>query len=523
MKKYNQNKMPLPFEKEMVRCYRLERLVATLPRIALICFLLALVTIPLFLLLKPLVLPLWFVVLLTLLPLFVGGVLLLRAWFGRFPHEVLARRADKVLGLFDQTTTVRELDDSHDWYGVIAGDLSGKLNPQMIRERWKVALPKKTYAFCSGALCCMALAAWFGTSEVSQSLRLTKELAQAGEERLQATEEILEDWEEFAELTDDEELRELFSETAKLREAMASSDPMEAMLAVSEFEKNISAMEESLGAESLAEHADAMADAFEPFEGMSGVSAALRAGDFSKASHEAEKRLKELQASPRGKSSLRQPELTAEKLKELAKKLSGREQGGLKNAVGKLGKSATKAAQSGQKSGQLSNQEMASAMQDVKDSLSKESAAQSQGRMLAMARRQLDAMRERMRAQGDKQCSFPSLRQEMGGDGQQAGGSDAGSGTNEQVFAEETAAMEAGVQEMASGQLGEGDSETTTMRDSAGSKTAASASTRNSALQNFKELSQRAVEGEDIPMAYRQTVRTYFESIRPEPETSSDL
>jgi hypothetical protein len=68
--------------------------------------------------------------------------------------------------------------------------------------------------------------------------------------------------------------------------------------------------------------------------------------------------------------------------------------------------------------------------------------------------------------------------------------------------------------EQLTGVAGDGESEVRTLADTQGSATAASVG-REQAFAEYAELSKQAVADENLPLAHRRLIRTYFERIRP--------
>lgn len=89
-----------------------------------------------------------------------------------------------------------------------------------------------------------------------------------------------------------------------------------------------------------------------------------------------------------------------------------------------------------------------------------------------------------------------------------------GDGAGSDVLAQETEAMAPGIADSLTGTLGEGESATSVTSTATGTGGNIAAS-RESALAQFDELSRSAVSDESMPMAYRQSIREYFERIRP--------
>ena len=68
--------------------------------------------------------------------------------------------------------------------------------------------------------------------------------------------------------------------------------------------------------------------------------------------------------------------------------------------------------------------------------------------------------------------------------------------------------------EQVKGQMGEGDSETETTHMPEGRQTAAR--TYREQYQKYRRMTEAALNSEPIPLGHRQTIRRYFELIRPQ-------
>ncbi len=424
-----------------------------------------------------------------------------------WPKEV-AMRADRVIGLQDDLLSLSEFPEdlaSQEWR-----EAAWKRASEDVAARkllWKIPFPRRNAILLAGAVC-VTIAAIFVMA--GQGMRIAGEQAAIAEEqadRAAAAEEILEDWEKFVEVTEDPELKKVFAEAAALREALKQEDPMAAMLAMNQIEAKLSSLQASLAAESMGPQAAGIAEALESFEGMGALSAALRNQNYESAASEAEK-LKE-QLSKAGDSKMRRTEVLSEMLANESKTAKSRGNQSLSESLSKLSELAKKNAETGS----VSNEDLKPCVGELKDQFSKESTKKAGGRMAAIGKSQLDALRNKLR--GEDCEAPPSLCNSMGN---KPGGLKAGKGTDGQPLGEQTDLAQAGQSEKLTGTMGEGESEVTTSSANSGTAAATGAATK-AGINEYFELSQKAVADESLPLAHRRTIRTYFERIRPVAES----
>lgn len=431
----------------------------------------------------------------------------------RRPSPVtLAKRVDAVLGLPDDLLSLSELPAPEDaWRQAVWHAARDRVANLDLPKAWPLRVPRWTLASgVTAVLLTLVIFGWSWQKWNAETLRLAA-LAAAQEQRVAAAEELLQDWQEFAQETDDPELKKLFLEAAQLKEALQQSDPRAAMLEMNRIEERLQKMETAIANESLAPQAAKLAEALESFEGMGALSAAIRNQNFETAAREAEKLAAALKKDPQGKTALRREAAVAEMLATESQAAANRGNSSLSEALQQL----SNAAKSGK--GSANNSELAPPTDSLKSQLSQEAARKSRGRAAAMGKQQMDALRDRLQGQDPKDSPFPSLCKSCLG--QKPGGKNAGAGAAGDPKGDPTELADAQVQETASGAVGEGESETRTTSAASGAATAAGG-TKPANFSDYAELSQQAVADENLPLAHRRVIRTYFERIRPLAETS---
>jgi len=468
--------------------------------------------------------------LLTVIGLLAAGALLagLLVWlvpvFREPPEALLAKRADRVLGLPDDLLVWTEVEHSPEfqgragWTEALREEAMRKLDGTSWKEAWPVQVPRPTIAASVVCLLGLALLVGVGVGKFGQeNLRLLA-LEAAKEERQEAAEEVLQDWEEFSALTDDEELRELFSSAQQLREALESQDPMEAMVEMNRIGEQMESLQAALEKESIAADAEAMAEALEAFDGMAALAAMLRRKNFEAAAGEARKLMEKAALAPNQEVPMRRQAAVSEMLAEQAASASGKGRNQLSKGLGQLSQAAARAATG---EGSVRNSDLGEAMENLSDEFSNEAQRQNQGRMISMGRDQMEGLRRRMRGEeegpmGMSLCQMAGMRPGQdgpGGDGTDPGGKEAGTGSSDPM-ADATEMVQPGTSETLTGIWGEGETEVRTLASAAGSGGVVSPG-RAADFSEYAELSRRAVADEKLPLSHRRIIRSYFEEIRP--------
>jgi len=253
-----------------------------------------------------------------------------------------------------------------------------------------------------------------------------------------------------------------------------------------------------------------MAEALESFEGMAAMSAALRNQNFEAAAREAEKLAAELKKDANGQTALRREDAVAEMLATESKTAAKRGNQSLAEALQQLSQSAQAS------KGSTPNSELAPPTESLRNQFSQESSRQNRGRAASTGKQQLDALKQRLQGESPEDAPFASLGK--GPPGKQPGGMEAGTDTTGKTQGDATKLADAATQESVTGKMSEGDSETRTTSAANGTATTL-ASGKPTDFSQYAELSQKAVADENLPLAHRRVIRSYFERIRPLAET----
>lgn len=438
-----------------------------------------------------------------------AGLILMARYLARPPEGALARRADHMIGLPDNLLSLSETKDAAAWHAAALDQTRRRLDECDVRKAWPLRMRRSTVITLATALLLTAATACVGWMQYQAGQRRLAAEEAARQARLAAAGEVLKDWEEFALLTDDPELKKLFTEAARLREALKADDPREAMREMNRMETGMSAMEQDIERDSLSPQAARMAEALESFEGMSAMSAALRNKNFPAASDEAAKLAEKLRREAEKTSSLNRAAAVSEMLETEAKTASQRGNSSLSNAMNSL----SQAAKAGANNSQVPNSSLARPLSQLQGQFAQEAARKLRGRALSLSKVQIESLRRKLRKEDDKDfLLLPSLCKSCCSGA--VAGSRPGSGTAGPPKGEQTNLAEARTQGAVNGTMGEGESEVRTLSAGSGSGTAVPAG-RQAAFSDYVELSRQAVEDENLPLAHRRLIQIYFERIRP--------
>lgn len=417
--------------------------------------------------------------------------------------NALAREMDRRFRLPDHTTTAEELQTAsgQGWHKLQYEDTVARLGEADWKKSWKIALPKFSLpASLANAVLAMALITLcFVTFDPSESAKTPA----APPENAAQLEEIFKDWETAAEQTDNPELRQLLAELKPMREELPKMSDRELLSAMSKLENKLESLRQSAEKESLEPSANDIAEALANMEGQEATSAALRRKDFKKAAELADQSAKQMAkkgaATPKGADS---PE-AQQQFQKTARKLSKSGQQQASSAMNQM-------AQSGQKK---DSDGMSKGMGQLGQSLSKESSRKESQSRLGTQLSQLGQCKSNM-ANGESNGSGMSLIPKLAG---KPGGKGAGSDSD---YNRTKAATDLGSNRIAqdlSGAPDQGDSEVETVKSDAPSSEAPRAD-RATQFAQYEKLSEQAIADESMPLAYREAIRRYFESIRPSTE-----
>ena len=328
-------------------------------------------------------------------------------------------------------------------------------------------------------------------------------VAYVAAEETAALEAMLADWRETAPAVESEEFQALLLavEALHAEKDLAVQTSAERMEHLSRIESLVEKHRRSQAESSIAEHAEDLASLLEPVEGLSATAASLRRGDFRAAAETlaAQARTGELP-----------PAATAESFRKAAEALADR---ATQNMDPDLAEGLRQLAEAGEQQDPAQWQEGAASLGAC---LNREGGRQLAARLM---RAQLDQLKDQKLALAgmarDPERSASSLAALMAGQSPDPGGLQAGSGDGDDPYGEATeSGLAANETLQLTGLPGEGESTVETVRSSqaAGEVTRAAGEVR---FAEYQALSEQAVRDESLPLVHRETIRRYFEQIRP--------
>lgn len=428
-------------------------------------------------------------------------VWLAASWFQPVSDLAAARAVDSHFGLPDNALSSSELktDAGAEWLRLQHEDTATRLKNLDWKSRWPIIWPKFSAA-AGGAV--LLLAAILATRII---------LLPSAEAAIPTTraddaasiEEMLADWEKAAEMTDDPELKELVAELRPLRDELPKMNEREMLLALSKLENKLEALRDAASKDSMEASAGDMASALQNVDGMGALAAALRRKEFEKAAELAEKEGKKLDEKgakiPGGADSAS----TQQQMSKASEKLSQSGQGQASEAMSQ----AREGAQNNNPS------QMAKGMKALGQCLSKAGQSQAAKARLGLQLAQLGQCKGGM-GQCEGQGAGMSLTVKLG-QGKKGKGAGSEIDPNREKDATDLGSQRS--QENLTGVASEGDSETETLSsDTPGSE--AQRDGREAQFAKYEKLSQQAIADENLPPAYREAIRKYFEAIRPATE-----
>lgn len=425
------------------------------------------------------------------------------ALFWSVDRRNLLRRLDRQFKLSDGVLTAEELAEEQKdaWRVKQLSHTVASLKGRNWEEQWLRRWPRHT-GFATVALVAFS-ALLFHCYSVEKALAETP-ISPFLQSQYQALEDVFKDWELAQDEIQDPELQKLLEELRPLREKLQAGEIKEGevLAELSRVEDKLEAARKALEAQSLAPFAADLAGAFEPIAGMSSTASALRRGDFGQAEQRAgeaaDKLAQEGAQVPEGSQNA----ANQNRISNLAQNMRQR---GNESAAQNL-----QQLQQGMKSGDP--QQMSNALRGLQASFGRQARRDNERQRLKMQLAQMGQCKECL-GSGSSLCQsmslFPKLTMQKS-----VGGKSAGSDTDPSRFGAETQLAATRREEQLSGALDSGDSDVQTESSMQQNREVA-AGPRQVNFQRYEKLSQEAIENENIPLAHRQSIRKYFELIRP--------
>ncbi len=301
-------------------------------------------------------------------------------------------------------------------------------------------------------------------------------------------EESLEDLDEAADKYNDPKLKELVQKLTNAVEQMKQPgvDVKEALAKLSEMQAAIAAQQATFNVGLVDTQMQALGEALASTESLDGAGQSLQLGKYDKAADQLD------QADP--KFDRKEVKNLKEKLAKAAKEMEEAGLADLSTATKELAESLESDGSSQSSLKKLSN------------------LARAQGRrkrindMLTLSNSNLSECKSNCNKNGGLKIRKKSKR-----DTPTSGW---GRGISGNIDGQRTSLDSERKRDQIKGQMGEGDSETETTHMPEGRQTAARKYSEQ--YQKYRRMSEAALNSEPIPLGHRQTIRRYFELIRPQ-------
>ena len=428
----------------------------------------------------------------------------------------IRRRADRCLGLPDAVLSASEFQEGADtggasteWRARQLAQTTASLRQVDWRRAWPVRVPGAVRVSGLVTLLAIAFVGWRFT--VLRASEAPPPPTAQARDTARALREVFDDWDQSERDQHDPELRKLLDELRPLREKLARKDAAleerDAFKELSRVEDKLAAAQARLDAQSLQPLAPDLAAALEKVDGLGTLAADVRRRDFEQAEARAEQAARQMQA-PDAKTPQGPPAAeAAQKFARLSQKFGQQGNEGAQQSMSQM--------QNGLQQNQAS--QMSQGLGGLKQSLANQNARDAEKKNLSTQLRQMGMCKNGL---GNKEslCRGIALMPKLSVQRNQKPGHGAGRETDLNRDGTASALASDRDQQKLSGTANEqGESETTTLstldpaQEHAGAAHAAN-------FQAYEALSRQAVTDENLPLAHRQTIKRYFESIRPDGE-----
>ncbi len=426
----------------------------------------------------------------------------------------IRRRADRCLGLPDAVLSASEFQEgtpetgaAAEWRARQLSQTATSLRQVDWRRAWPVGISRWERLAGVVTLLAIAFVGWRFTV-LRRSELPPPPTAQTRDTAL-ALRQVFDDWDQSERAQHDPELRKLLDELRPLREKLARRDAAletkEAFKELSRVEDKLAAAQAKLDAHSLQPLSADLAAALEKVDGLGTLAADVRRQDFEHAEAHAEQAARQMQAPDAKPPQGAQAADAAGKFGQLAQQF------------GQQGNAGAQQSMSDLKNGLQQNQssELSKGLGGLKQSLANQNARDAQKRNLSLQLRQMSLCKGGL---GDKEslCQGISLVPKLSLQRSEQAGHGASRDTDPNHTGAPSALAADRTRENLNGTANDqGESETTNLSTLDPSpEHAAAASAAN--FRAYETLSRQAVADENLPLAHRQTIKRYFESIRPD-------
>ncbi|MDM4016943.1 hypothetical protein [Roseiconus lacunae] len=433
--------------------------------------------------------PLWIVA--------IGGIVGLVVGAMRSRSDTAAARLiDEHFGLKDRSVTSLEfirskqqndpgkrlqLEEAHRHLEQVDAKSCVALRPWNQSMRWATGL-------VAAALCIAIISS--GNAPEADAKNV---LPLASEQSTDLRQTMLPELEELAKETEDPEIEKLLEELKEKVDEMEEDafEESDLMATLSEMEQALAEARDALKIEMTSEMMNALAAAMKPSSEMQQAAKAMESEDYEKASEE-------LKAIDPSKIGDKQRRAVADNLKKMTAKLNPGQIGELSDSIKELAE--------GLDSKNMS--ECKKCLSKLSSECKKAGQCKKMGQCMACQLNRLSQCKGQCRGNCQsniaKKSNSPSQKAGQASSGQPTGDNATNLASNRR-------------EEQLKGVQGEGPSETEVMQAPEGEQAAARA--YKGKYDQFRREAEAVLDNEPLPMGVRETVRTYFESIRPSSES----
>ncbi len=412
----------------------------------------------------------------------------------------VARLVDQHYRLQDRTVTAltfaaRDAQDS--LMKLQIADAIERLQPVVARDVMPLRAPKSAVGLAVAVALMLGLLATPRPVQVEDPAQA--QLRQVVNDQAVALEEtMLEDMRELVEKHPEPELKELTDELEEMVKELKSPkvDQREALAKISEMQQSLAAALEKLDLQQVDAQLQELAAALEPAESLKSLAESLKSGKYDKAAQELEK-MESKNLDPKERDAL------ASNLKKFKNNLKEGREGQLSQAASEMQEGLENENESQCKNGQCKAAGV----------------CKSQGMKKKLAQClscQLNRLSQcKGNCQNPNQCNSSSVVKT------DQPSKNAGKGESNQPTGDNKTELATTRQrDNITGIQGDGASEREVSSSPEGEQTAAR--TYSQRYSEYKKQMEEVLDSEPLPLGHRETVRKYFESIRPTEDTAAD-
>ncbi len=372
-------------------------------------------------------------------------------------------------------------------------DALDRIGQTVPRDVLPLGVPRSSVVFAFTAAIMLGLVLIpRGAAEESADANLLQQVVADQAKTLEET--MLEDVREMADKQQDPELDKLLKELEEQVEELKAPevDQREALAKLSEMQAALASAMEKLDLQKVDAQLQELAEAMQPAESLQSVSESLKNGKYDKAAEQLEK-------VDLSKLNRKERDAVNSNLKKLNKKLEGGEPGELSDGVKEMQEGLEEENESKCKNGQC-KAASACKKQGVKKSIKE---------CLSCQLNRLSECKCNCQNPSDKVCNNVAKSKEPS--------AKAGAGaSNEPTGLEKTQLDSNRQRDNITGVQGDGPSERETSNAPEGEQKAARSYSER--YTEFRKQMEEVLDNEPLPLGHRETVRKYFESIRPSNE-----